>query len=47
MHELWTILTINMMYTISQNYTNMIVDKHGIQTFEVVLVVFVAFDVVY
>ena len=32
------------MYTISQNYTNMIVDKHGIQTFEVVLV---AFDVVY
>ena len=27
-----------MMYTRSQNYTNMMVGKHGIQTFEVVVV---------
>ena len=28
-----------MMYTRSQNYTNMVVGKHGIQTFVVVVVV--------
>ena len=27
MHECWTILAANMMYTRSQNYTNMVVDK--------------------
>ena len=35
----WTIPTANMTYTRSQNYTNMAVDKHGIITFKVVLVV--------
>ena len=38
-HELWTIPTTNMMDARSQNYTNMVVDKHGMQTFEVVVVV--------
>ena len=28
-----------MMYTRLQNYTNMVVDNHGMQTFEVVVVV--------
>ena len=28
-----------MMYTRSQNYTNMVVGRHGIQTFEVMVVV--------
>ena len=31
------------MYTKSQNYKNMVVGKHGIQTFEVMLVVVVCF----
>ena len=39
MHEFWTILDANMMYTRSQNYTNRVVDKLGIQSFEVVVVV--------
>jgi hypothetical protein len=38
MHELRTIPTANMTYTRSQNYTNIMVNEHGIQTFEVVLV---------
>ena len=38
MHELWTILIVNMMYTRSQNYTNMIIGKQNTM-FEVVLVV--------
>ena len=38
MHEVWTIPTTNMMYTRSQNYTNMVVGKHKIQTFKVVIV---------
>ena len=38
-HELWTISIVNMMYTRSQNFTNMVVGQHGIQTFKVVLVV--------
>ena len=37
MHEVWTILTMKMTYTRSQNYTNMVVGD-GIQTFEVVVV---------
>jgi hypothetical protein len=41
MREFWTIPTANMMYTTSQNYTNMVVGKHGIQTFEVNVVVVV------
>ena len=45
MHEFWTIPTANMTYTRSQNYTNMVVDKHGIQTFEVVVVVLLSFYV--
>ena len=39
MHEFWTIPTANMRYTRLQNYTNMVVGKHGIQTFKVVVVV--------
>jgi hypothetical protein len=40
MHKFWTILTTNMVvYTILQNYTSMVVDKHGIQTFKVLVVV--------
>ena len=39
MHELWTIPTANMTYTRSQNYTNKVVGEHGIQTFEVVIIV--------
>ena len=38
MHEVWTILT-NLTYTRSQNYTNMVVGEHGIQTSKVVVVV--------
>ena len=41
MHEFWTIHIVNMMYNTSQNYTNMMVGEHGIQTFEVVIVVFI------
>ena len=33
MHESWTLPTANMTYTRSQNYTNMVVGKHGIPTF--------------
>jgi hypothetical protein len=39
MHELGTIPIANMTYTRSQNYTNMVVGKHGIQTFVVVIIV--------
>ena len=39
MHEYWTILTVNMMYTRSQSYTNVVVGRHGMQTFEIVIVV--------
>ena len=38
MHEFWTISTVNMTYNMSQNYTNMMVDEHEIQTFEVVII---------
>ena len=41
MHGIWTISTFSMKYTRSQNYTNMMVGKYGIPTFEVVFVVFV------
>ena len=34
MHEFWTISTANMRYTRLQNYTRMVVGKHGIQAFE-------------
>ena len=42
MHEFWIIPTanLNMTYTRSQNYTNMVVGEHGIQAFEVVVVAF-------
>ena len=40
MYEFWTISTVNMTYNVSQNYTNTVVSEHGIQTFEVVIVVF-------
>ena len=40
MHGYWTISSANMAYAISQNYTIMAVGEHGIQTFEVVVVVF-------
>ena len=39
MHEIWAIPTANMIYTRLQNYTNMMVDKDRIQTFDVVVVV--------
>ena len=39
MHEFWTISTTNMMSTRLQNYSKMVCGKHGIQTFEVVVVV--------
>ena len=38
MLEFGTIPTANVMYTRSQNYTNMVVGELGIQTFEVVVV---------
>ena len=38
MHGIWTIPTAKMMYTRSQKYTNMMLDKHGIQIFEVMIV---------
>ena len=39
MHEFWIISTVNMTYTRSQNYTNMMVGEHGMQTFEIMVVV--------
>ena len=39
MQEFWAIPTANMMYTRLQNYTNMMVGEHGIQTFEIMVVV--------
>ena len=39
MHDFGTIPTANMTYTKSQNYTNMVDGKHGIQTFKSVVVV--------
>ena len=39
MHEFWTIPTINMTYTRSQNYRDLVVGEHAIHTFEVVVVV--------
>jgi hypothetical protein len=39
MREFWTIPTTDMTYTKSQNYTNMVVDKHKIQTLKVKIVV--------
>ena len=35
----------NIMYTRLRNYTNMVVNKHGTQTFEVVVVMLLLFDV--
>ena len=47
--EFWTLSIANMMYIRLQNYTNMMFDEHGIQTFNVVVVVllllWVSFDV--
>ena len=45
MHEFWIIPIVNMTYTRSQNYTNMVVGEHGIQTFELVVVVLLSFDI--
>jgi hypothetical protein len=39
MYESWTILTANMTYTRSQNYTNIVIGEHRVQDFEVVVVV--------
>lgn len=39
MHGLWTIPTVNMTYTRSENYTNMVVGKNEIQIFKVVIIV--------
>ena len=39
MNEIWETLTANMTYARSQNYTNMVVGKHEIQTFKVVVLV--------
>jgi hypothetical protein len=36
MDEFWTIPTADVTYTRSQNYTNVMVGEHEIQTFEVV-----------
>ena len=33
--EIWTLPTTNTTYTRSQNYTNMIIGKHEIQTYSV------------
>ena len=38
MHEFWTTPIANMMYTRSQNYIAMVVGKHGIQTFKVMII---------
>lgn len=45
MHECWTIPAANMTYARVQNYTNMVVGKRGILTFDVVVVVFLLFVV--
>ena len=42
MHEIWTIPTTNMMYTRSQNYTNMVIGEYVIQTLEVVIVLLIS-----
>jgi len=39
MHKFWTILTADMTYTRSHNYTNMVVGKYGRQTLKVLVVV--------
>ena len=44
MHEFGSIPTANMMYTRSQYYQNLVVGRHGIHTFEIVVVVLL-FDV--
>jgi hypothetical protein len=41
MHEFWTISTVNVTYTRSQDYTNMMVGKHEITIVVVVVVVVV------
>ena len=46
MHEIWTIPTANVMYTRLQNYTNLMVGENAIQTFDGVVVLVVAFDVI-
>ena len=43
MNESWTMPTTDMMYTRSQNYINEMVHKHGIQTFIIMIVVFLFF----
>ena len=49
MHEFWTIPSFNMPYTRSQNYTNMVISEHGVQTFEAMvirlLLLMLSFDV--
>ena len=37
--------TANLTYNKSQNYTNIMIGKHELQTFKVVVVVLLAFDV--
>jgi hypothetical protein len=43
--KFWTIPTVNVMYTRSQNYIDMVVGEHVIQTFKVAVVVVVVFVV--
>lgn len=44
-HKPWTIPSANMTFTTLQNYiTNMVVGKHGIRTFKVVIIVLL-FDI--
>ena len=50
MHEFWTILITNLTCTRLQNHTNTMVNKHGEQAFEVMVIVLLLllllFDVV-
>ena len=49
MHECWTIITSNMTYTRSQNYTNLVAGEHEKLTFKVVtfvlLLLLLLFDI--
>ena len=49
MYEFWTIPSANMMYARLQNYTNMMVDRHEIQTFEImsfmIIILLLSFNV--
>ena len=46
MHEFWTISTVNITYTRSQNYTKMVGGEHGTQIFKVCGCYVVAFVII-